>query len=553
MATISSSRPSGAPASASDPPPAPTRAPSYPFTCNSCQVAFRSSDLQRAHMHSDWHRYNLKRRVASLPPITSETFAEKVLTAQSSSTREAARASFEKVCRACQRTYYSENAFQNHQGSQKHKAKLATLLREGSQHPEPDTESLMSSTFSLGEPIEGEAAPSGREELAAVVDGLQATSLEEKSDRVGSERTTPSAAGSSRDDTPPALPAVTCLFCNYQSPSLPLNVSHMCKIHGMFVPEQSYLVDLEGLVCYLHQKISALHECLYCGKVKGTSAAVQTHMRDKGHCMIAFESEAEMIEVGQFYDFRSTYSDEEEEEEAEEEDDEAEGESEGPGSHTGAKLGSKRESSIQTTTHGADGSATVEVDEAEGDGWETDSSASSLDSAELTAVPLDHTHQYQKLHQHLHHSHHDPRPHHNRDGWHSHAHTHSHAVYHSEYELHLPSGRSAGHRSLSRYYRQNLHRYPTSASTAGRRAITDASTSESEDDARPTLRERGRQVATRGTGALGMTGVTEAKRREVTATEKRERKREARENQRYQWGVDKRGNAQKHFRDPLLQ
>src|SRR5665811_735046 len=75
------------------------------------------------------------------------------------------------------------------------------------------------------------------------------------------------------------------------------------------------------------------------------------------------------------------------------------------------------------------------------------SSESSLDSADLTAVPLDErTHQYEKLHQHPHHSHTDPRSHHNKDGWHSHAHKHNHAAFYADYELHLPSGRTAGHR-----------------------------------------------------------------------------------------------------------
>lgn len=27
---------------------------SHPYTCNTCQVAFRNSDLQRGHMRSDW-------------------------------------------------------------------------------------------------------------------------------------------------------------------------------------------------------------------------------------------------------------------------------------------------------------------------------------------------------------------------------------------------------------------------------------------------------------------------------------------------------------------
>jgi pre-60S factor REI1 len=35
--------------------------------------------------------------------------------------------------------------------------------------------------------------------------------------------------------------------------------------------------------------------------------------------------------------------------------------------------------------------------------------------------------------------------------------------------------------------------------------------------------------------------------------EKRARKQEQRDQARYQWGNDKRGNAQKHYRDPLLQ
>lgn len=27
---------------------------SHPYTCNTCQVAFRNSDLQKGHMRSDW-------------------------------------------------------------------------------------------------------------------------------------------------------------------------------------------------------------------------------------------------------------------------------------------------------------------------------------------------------------------------------------------------------------------------------------------------------------------------------------------------------------------
>ena len=48
------------------------------FTCNTCGLAFPTSGGQKEHMRSDWHRYNLKRRVAQLPSISMDTFNEKV-------------------------------------------------------------------------------------------------------------------------------------------------------------------------------------------------------------------------------------------------------------------------------------------------------------------------------------------------------------------------------------------------------------------------------------------------------------------------------------------
>jgi len=64
---------------------------------------------------------------------------------------------------------------------------------------------------------------------------------------------------------------------------------------------------------------------------------------------------------------------------------------------------------------------------------------------------------------------------------------------------------------------------------------------------------RGRQVVTRANGGLGMIGVSDAKKREVQAVEKRDLKRAQRAQNRYQAGNERRGNFQKHFRDPLLQ
>ncbi|MCJ1293528.1 hypothetical protein MMC34_005083 [Xylographa carneopallida] len=542
---------------------------SHPFTCVTCAIAFRSSDLQRGHMRGDWHRYNLKRRVASLPPLSSEIFAEKVLNAQAHSSAAAAKASFERSCTACQKTYYSENAYQNHLGSLKHRQRIIALESGEGHAADDETTSVMSSTISLGEPIESGPSehiePEAEAEFSKVVDGIKDASLEEK-EPVSRRPSRPhhsakeirpehplsplTAQSSTYSSTDAAEPfddnsPNRCLFCNYESPSLKLSVLHMTKFHGMFIPEQPYLVDLEGLIGYLQEKIVENHECLFCHKLKGSISGIQTHMRDKGHCMIAFDTEEEMVEVGQFYDFRSTYSD------GEDEDEDTDMEDEKGAATGGVKLGSKRSEAGKTLVTDSNGDSEMVAGDDNADGWETDSSASSLDSADLTAVPIDHDHAFSRLAQHRHHSHTDPRPHRTVDGFHSHAHSH-HAAFHSDYELHLPSGRTAGHRSLSRYYRQNLHNYPTPEERSQQRLIANGSADDGsgEDADAP---GRGRQVATRANGGTGMTGVTDAKKREVAIVEKRERKRAQRSEKQYQWGINKRANLQKHFRDPLLQ
>ncbi|KAL2822035.1 C2H2 type zinc-finger-domain-containing protein [Aspergillus granulosus] len=435
-----------------------------PYTCNTCLVAFRSSDGQRDHMRTDWHLYNMKRRVASLPPVSQEIFNEKVLAAKATSTAAAAKASFEKTCLACQKSFYSENSYQNHVKSSKHKAREARLARDNAD----DSSSVMSSTFSLGEPIN--KTRDGEASVATVTEGLkEATIKEEDEDE--------ELADADLDSS------THCLFCNNESSTLEENTDHMFKSHGMFIPERSYLADLKGLIHYLWRKINENSECIYCHSIRNTPEAIRTHMKDKSHCMIAFESEDEQIEIGQFYDFRSTYSDDENEDEDEEM---------------------------------ADGGVKVSGSDGDEDGWETETSASSVDDDEDEAYGKN-----------------------------------APAIYRTEYELHLPSGRTAGHRSLNRYYRQNLHSYPSVQERIERQlAIANG---EIEEEEKPRGRNANRAVVTRANGGTGMIGVTDAQKRTVQEGERKDRTRAIRQEQRYMARVNRAANNQKHFRDPLLQ
>lgn len=251
----------------------------------------------------------------------------------------------------------------------------------------------------------------------------------------------------------------------------------MFKTHGMFIPEKDYLVDLEGLVHYLYRKINENSECLYCHAVRNNPEGARTHMRDKGHCMIAFEKQDEQVEIGQFYDFRSTYSD-------------GEGEDE--------------EDSIME-----DGG--VKVDGEDDEGWETETSASSMDDDE---DELDDT---------------------------------KGQVYATEFELHLPSGRTAGHRSLAKYYRQNLRNYPTAEERAARQLAIENGEIE-EEEPKPRGRDLNRAVVSRGNGGMGMIGATDSQKQFAAELERKDRTRAQRQEKRYTARVNRAANNQKHFR-----
>ncbi|CAH2283934.1 zinc finger 622 [Pelobates cultripes] len=88
------------------------------YTCITCRVAFADPDIQRAHYKTDWHRYNLKRKVADMPPVTAENFQERVL-AQRAVVEEQGKETA-TYCTVCSKRFATFNAYENHLKSKKH-------------------------------------------------------------------------------------------------------------------------------------------------------------------------------------------------------------------------------------------------------------------------------------------------------------------------------------------------------------------------------------------------------------------------------------------------
>ncbi|KAF2809783.1 uncharacterized protein BDZ99DRAFT_509215 [Mytilinidion resinicola] len=98
------------------------------------------------------------------------------------------------------------------------------------------------------------------------------------------------------------VPPTQCLFCNLDSPTLDANINHMSSLHGLFIPSPNQVSDMESFLGYLATIIFEYNECLYCSLAKGTVDGVQTHMRDKGHCMIKMNAESELLDFWELSD-----------------------------------------------------------------------------------------------------------------------------------------------------------------------------------------------------------------------------------------------------------
>lgn len=259
------------------------------FTCITCRVSFADSEIQRRHYKTDWHRYNLKRKVAEMPPVTAEVFQHKVLAQKAEVEAQQQSKAKTMHCQICNKTFSSENAYSNHMSSKKHKdLEAAEAKKQGS----------------------------------LVTEGLTSDIIKTKESKETDQRNTESEnAESSRDNDDDddddddieedTLEVTDCLFCPHHSVSLEENMKHMTRSHSFFIPDLEYVVDLKGLLTYLCEKVGIGNMCLFCsekGKNFFSTEAVQCHMVDKGHTKINYEGDA-VLEYADFYDFSSSYPD----------------------------------------------------------------------------------------------------------------------------------------------------------------------------------------------------------------------------------------------------
>ncbi|GFR72100.1 zinc finger protein 622-like [Elysia marginata] len=258
------------------------------LTCLACNVAFEDIDMGRCHYKTNWHRYNLKRKVANLLPVTLEQFQERQKLQEKQDQNNEGDGVL--LCKPCNKAFNSSNAYNNHLQSKKHKDVIS-----GTQGKKKKNNKKKSNFQRADRPV-------------------QAFTKENQEDEIEEQMEDDSDAESYDSYDENVIGIEECLFCSHISKSLESNVKHMTSNHGFFLPDAEFITDLEGLITYLGEKVGAGHVCLWCdekGKRFHNTRDVQRHMVDKGHCKMLHEGDV-VFEYADFYDYTPSYPDGEE-------------------------------------------------------------------------------------------------------------------------------------------------------------------------------------------------------------------------------------------------
>ncbi|KAG0584255.1 hypothetical protein KC19_3G196900 [Ceratodon purpureus] len=282
------------------------------LACNACNEVFADEEAQKQHYKTEWHRYNLRRKVAGVPGVTEALFNLRIEALEAEKKKKEGERLLYK-CALCNKEYTTEKAHANHLQSKLHVTRAAGAdapADAGVPGTRPAPQKPSAAAQEASKPQNGKAVLDEEEESDdewEEVDG-EDVDAEEDGDTVAEME----EAGPSDDPLSGHWEPSDCLFCGKNHADFEACIEHMHRDHGFFVPDAEYLKDPVGMLTYLGLKITKGYMCLFCderGKQFHSVEAVRKHMINKSHCKLRYgdgEGIAEE-ELEDFYDFSSSY------------------------------------------------------------------------------------------------------------------------------------------------------------------------------------------------------------------------------------------------------
>ncbi|KAG7037547.1 Cytoplasmic 60S subunit biogenesis factor REI1-like 1 [Cucurbita argyrosperma subsp. argyrosperma] len=267
------------------------------LTCNACNKEFIDTEEQKLHYKSEWHRYNLKRKVANVPGVTEALFLarQSAAAAQENAKSETAMS---YSCGLCSKAYRSAQAHAQHLKSKSH------IIRASQGTHDQEVEKPIIKP--LPQRISNRVPQQNEEESEEWEEADSDEDMIDENDDEGEDNDS--------DAIEVDLDPSCCFMCDLEHDTIDSCMVHMHKQHGFFIPDVEYLKDPNGFLTYLGLKVMRDFRCLYCNDNRlpfSSLEAVRKHMEAKSHCKVHYGDgdENEEVELEEFYDYSSSYVD----------------------------------------------------------------------------------------------------------------------------------------------------------------------------------------------------------------------------------------------------
>lgn len=211
--------------------------------CTNCRIEFDNEDNYKAHYKSEFHEYNIKRRLASLSPITeSEYNAKKAKT----------------------------------DTDLRHK--MQTLNDYGKKYHCSDCNKKLSNIKTYEEHLKTNNHKKNSNKNKIKKDKINIFETETTKNNIG-----------------------ICLFCNKKFENGEKNLEHMDEYHVFSVTDKESCTNVDGVLLKINELIFDEKVCYHCGAQNFANGfSVQKHMTDMGHCCMNPDS---MYLFDNYYDY----------------------------------------------------------------------------------------------------------------------------------------------------------------------------------------------------------------------------------------------------------
>ena len=269
-------------------------------------------------------RYNLKRKIAGLPPVTREWYEARRAQLSAAASGPLQRIWFDPLTK---KKFYSENTYEAFTRSKKYQelvkksgkpAPAAVVTVRRLHTPPPISTASAASAAAAAESTKNndQQAPTGYTIKPAVYRPSATATPEhegEEEKEEGSDWETASEEemeGVDAKEQWEEWDVCRSLFDNHLSPSMEQNLEYMWRKFGFYLPDSEYLEDPEGLLKYLGAKLQYGHIPLYesgsnpTAKQMASLHGVQRHMVDVGKCKILYDGNEEEYE--EYYNYEKS-------------------------------------------------------------------------------------------------------------------------------------------------------------------------------------------------------------------------------------------------------